>query len=106
MPIKLLVLGGGGVFGLFLGGGECRFCFYGRKDLSDSWDFPNLVFQTWLFAIFTGKRSFALFSTLLRSFADLRSRSFALICALLCVSASESCLERPRSGISDFQGIY
>ena len=49
-----------------------------------SWEFPNLfLFLTWLFAILTRKRSFALFSALLRSFANSRLRSFALICTLL-----------------------
>ena len=43
--------------------------------------------QTWLFAIFTWKRSSALFGALLRSFANLRLRPFALICALLRPSA-------------------
>ena len=33
MSIKFLVLGGG-ILG-FLGGGECRFYFYGREDFSD-----------------------------------------------------------------------
>ena len=33
MPIKFLVLGGG-EFGV-LGGGKCRFCFYGRGDFSE-----------------------------------------------------------------------
>ena len=33
MSIKFLVLGGGGILGL--GGGECRFYFYGREDFSD-----------------------------------------------------------------------
>ena len=49
------------------------------------------LFQTLLFAIFTWKRSFAPFCALLRSFADLRLRSCAFICALcahLRVSAS------------------
>ena len=32
--IQFLVLGGGGVFGFFLGGGKCRFYFYGRADFS------------------------------------------------------------------------
>ena len=36
MSIKFLVLGGGGVFWVFLGGGgECRFYFYGRADFSE-----------------------------------------------------------------------
>ena len=34
MSIKFFVLGGGG-FWVFLGGGECRFYFYGRADFSD-----------------------------------------------------------------------
>ena len=34
MSIKFLVLGGGGVFWV-LGGGECRFYFYGREDFSE-----------------------------------------------------------------------
>ena len=34
MSIKFLVLGGGGYFG-FWGGGGCRFYFYGRGDFSD-----------------------------------------------------------------------
>ena len=33
MSIKFLVLGGGGNLGL--GGGKCRFCFYGRGDFSE-----------------------------------------------------------------------
>ena len=33
MSIKFLILGGGGILGL--GGGECRFYFYGRADFSD-----------------------------------------------------------------------
>ena len=32
--IKFLLLGGGGDFGFW--GGECRFYFYGREDVSDS----------------------------------------------------------------------
>ena len=35
MSIKFLLLGGGGVFWVFGGGGECRFYFYGREDFSD-----------------------------------------------------------------------
>ena len=37
MSIKFLVLGGGGIFGVFFwgGGGECRFYFYGRADFSE-----------------------------------------------------------------------
>ena len=35
MSIKFLVLGGGGVFWVFGGGGKCRFYFYGREDFSD-----------------------------------------------------------------------
>ena len=36
MSIKFLVLGGGGLyFGFWGGGGECRFYFYGREDFSD-----------------------------------------------------------------------
>ena len=50
------------------------------------------LFQTRLFAIFTRKRSFALFCALLRSFMDLRRRSFALISVLLCAFA---CFLRP-----------
>ena len=34
MSIKFLVLGGG-YFGFFLGGGKCRFYFYGREDFSE-----------------------------------------------------------------------
>ena len=34
MSIKFLVLGGGGVFWV-LGGGKCRFYFYGRGEFSD-----------------------------------------------------------------------
>ena len=53
------------------------------------------LFQTWLFAIFTWKSSFALFGALLQSFAvfcGLASallRSFALFCAHLHVSAND-----------------
>ena len=73
------------------------------------------LFQTWLFAISTRKRSFALFCALLRSFApfcallrsfaDLRLRSFALICALLRAFAcfcERPRIERPRLGTADF----
>ena len=35
MPIKLLVLGRGGLYFGFGGGGKCRFCFYGRGDFSE-----------------------------------------------------------------------
>ena len=35
MPIKFLVLGGGGYFGFCEGGGgECQFYLYGRRDFS------------------------------------------------------------------------
>ena len=56
------------------------------------------LFQTWLFAIFTRKRSFALICALLRSFAPfalfayLGLHSFACFCALLRVSASDRVL--------------
>ena len=47
--------------------------------------FPSLVdkllFSTWLFAIFTHKRSFAFFSALLRPFALFCGLAFALFCA-------------------------
>ena len=33
MPVKFFVLGGG-VFWVFLGGGECRFYFHGHEDFS------------------------------------------------------------------------
>ena len=57
------------------------------------WEFPKLtwLFQTWLFAIFTRKRSFALFCALLRTCvcALLCSylRSFARICVFLRTAA-------------------
>ena len=35
MSIKFVGLGGGGYFGFFGGGGECRFYFYGREDFSE-----------------------------------------------------------------------
>ena len=35
MSIKFLLLGGGGVFWVLGGGGECRFYFYGRTDFSE-----------------------------------------------------------------------
>ena len=35
MSIKFLVLGGGGYFGFFFWGGECRFYFYGREGFSE-----------------------------------------------------------------------
>ena len=35
MSIKFLVLGGGGVFWVWRGGGEGRFYFYGRADFSE-----------------------------------------------------------------------
>ena len=41
MSIKFLVLGGGGILGFFLGGGKCRFYFYGREDFSQV-NGPNL----------------------------------------------------------------
>ena len=37
MSIKFLVLGGGGVFWVWGGGGKCRFYFYGRGDFSEFW---------------------------------------------------------------------
>ena len=36
MPLKFLVLGGGGIWFFFLGGGKCRFYFCGREDFSDT----------------------------------------------------------------------
>ena len=36
MSIKFLVLGGGGIFGLGGGAGQCRFYFYWRGDFSES----------------------------------------------------------------------
>ena len=56
------------------------------------------LFQTWLFAIFTRKRSFVLFCALWCSFAPLLLRSFALFCA-------RRCLERLRLGISELVAI-
>ena len=47
------------------------------------WEFPNLVVSNLAFTIFTQKRSFALFCSLLRSFADFRGLAFALFCAHL-----------------------
>ena len=36
MSIKFLVVGGGGILGVFfLGGGGCRFYFYGRAAFSE-----------------------------------------------------------------------
>ena len=73
-----------------------RVLFLKRVGSSQIW-----LFQTWLFAIFTQKRSFALFCTLLRSFALFCALLYALICALLrtfacfCVRPR---LERPRLG--------
>ena len=32
---KIPRFGGGGYFGVFGGGGECRFYFYGREDFSE-----------------------------------------------------------------------
>ena len=47
MSIKFLVLGGG-VFWFFFGGGECRFCFYGRADFSELTNSPsNSVSVLW-----------------------------------------------------------
>ena len=40
MSIKFLLLGGGGVFWV-LGGGGCRFYFYGREDFSECIIFPS-----------------------------------------------------------------
>ena len=40
MSIKFLVLGGGGNL-VFLGGGECRFYFYGREDFSDHYNWAR-----------------------------------------------------------------
>ena len=60
--------------------------------------------QTWLFAIFTRKRSFALFCALLRSFVCICGLAFALICALLrafVCFCERPCLERPRLGTAD-----
>ena len=45
------------------------------------------LFQNWLFAIFTRKRSFALFGAL--TFALFCGLAFALFCAHLRVSASD-----------------
>ena len=44
MSIKFFVLGGGGVFWVFLGGAGCRFYFYGREDFSDFLQTPKETF--------------------------------------------------------------
>ena len=43
MSIKFLVLGGGGVFWVWGGGGECRFYFHGCEDFSDSVTIAYLI---------------------------------------------------------------
>ena len=44
MSIKFLVLGGGGIFWVFGGGGgKCRFYFYGRGDFSEIFAPPPLT---------------------------------------------------------------
>ena len=53
----------------------------------------------WLFAIFIPRRSFAPFCALLRSFSNLRLRSFALFCVW-------PRLERPRLGTSETYSTY
>ena len=45
MPLKFLVLGGGGGIWVFLGGGKCRFYFYGREDFSDRRQIPTIVWN-------------------------------------------------------------
>ena len=50
---------------------------------------PNLVVANLVVCNVYAERSFAFFCFLLRSFADLRLRSFALFCAHLSVSASD-----------------
>ena len=108
MSIKFLLLGGRGMLGFLGGGGECRFYFYGRADFSDKRDFisQGLCFFDVLrpFAAITregqgtervsffgssqtgcfkpGRLQFLRGSSLLRSLADLRLRSFALFCGL------------------------
>ena len=41
MSTKFLVLGGGGVFWVFGGGGKCRLYSYGRGDFSDILELPS-----------------------------------------------------------------
>ena len=73
---------------------------------SFSWEFPNLVVSNLVVCIFYVEALFAPFCALLRSFADSRLRTFAVICALLrafvcfCIRLR---LERPRLGTPDFQ---
>ena len=43
MSIKVLVFLGGGGGNLVLGGGKCRFYFYGREDFSDFWSKTKTV---------------------------------------------------------------
>ena len=48
---KFLVFGGGGILGFFLGGGKCRFYFYGRKDFSEFWGTWKIVWYSARYAI-------------------------------------------------------
>ena len=57
------------------------------------------LFQTWLFASFFTQTE-ALFCALLRSFVDLRLRSFALICVFLRPTTVKT-LEQPRLGTTE-----
>ena len=50
MPIKFLLLGGGGILGLLgRGGWKCQFYFYGRGDFSD------LKAQRWTLCVLSFK---------------------------------------------------
>ena len=93
MSIKFLVWGGG-YLGFGVGGGKCRFYFYRRGIFLKYWEFPlTWCFQTWLFAIFMQKRSFALFCDLLRPFALFCGLAFCAHLRSFCVRPR---LERPR----------
>ena len=79
--------------------------FAGRCASDNSWEFPNLVVSNLVVCNFYAE---ALFCALLRSFADLRLRSFALICALLRTFAcfcERLRLERPRLGTPEILGF-
>ena len=107
MSIKFLVLGGG-ILGWGGGGGKCRFYFMGagiflkdRLACLEIWSGrpPNFLGVPKPGCFKPGCLQFLRRSALLRSFADLCSRSLALICALLrafaCFCVRQH-LEQPR----------
>ena len=72
--------------------------------LSYGWEFSDMVVSNLVVCKFYAE---ALFCTLLRSFADLRLRSFALICfAPICMSLRPTAVRTTRLGTSDMGVVF